>query len=433
MPKGGWHGVAALALAVALAWGQASVAHAQPLRESLAQVLADHQRIQAAEAEVDAARNAAIASLGGWYPTFDFNVDAGREKQRKPRAADTNLWFQQYELRLTQLLWDFGATNATVRSAKRVYDQAKANLEATTQSVLLEAITAHLNLIRAVEILRFALMSEENIKRQTELEDARVQRGAGLSTDVLQAKTQLAGAQARRVQAEGALQNARNRYRAVFYRDPGDLQSLIKPRPPVELLPPSLEETIALALETNPQLEAQLLAAEIARETVNQTRANEFFPTVHAVGESRYKENVEGTPGFQGEQLAKVELNYSFNLGFTAVNTLRAAKSTVTATESRYVDSRVQIEELVRNAWQNFLTAKENSEFLRNQANIAGEFIELARRERQLGRRSLIDVLSGETALINSNSDAVSAETDVALAVFNLLNVMGVLSVESVE
>ncbi len=330
-------------------------------------------------------------------------------------------------------MWDFGATNGTIRAAKRTYDQAQATLSSTRQALILEDVTAHVNLIRANELVRFALMSEENVKRQTELEDARVQRGSGFSTDVLQAKTQLAGALARRVQSEGALQNARNRYRAVFYRDPGDLQSLVKPKPPIDMLPPSLDEAIEIAMASNPQLNAQLIAADIARETVNQTRATELFPTLNAVGTSTYKQDVQGTQGFKGEQLIKVELTYSLNLGMTQVNTLRAAKSTFSATEDRYGDARTQIEELARNAWQNFLTAKENAEALRNQANIANEFLELARKERQLGRRSLIDVLAGETALINANSDAVSAESDVVLAVFNLVSVMGFLELDVIE
>ena len=72
-------------------------------------------------------------------------------------------------------------------------------------------------------------------------------------------------------------------------------------------------------------------------------------------------------------------------------------------------------------------TAKNNAELLGNQANIAAEFLEFARKERTLGRRSLLDVLSGETALINSSSDAASAEIDVAIAVFTLLDAMGEL------
>ena len=57
----------------------------------------------------------------------------------------------------------------------------------------------------------------------------------------------------------------------------------------------------------------------------------------------------------------------------------------------------------------------------------------MARRERQLGNRSLIDVLAGETALINASSDATSADTDVAIAVFTMLNVMGQLDANSVN
>ena len=433
MPRRGWRGIVFAVMAFVMVASYGTVAHAQSLQETLALVIHDHKRIRAAEMDLASARDTAIASLGDWFPTLDMTALYGFERQRKPDSADTDFFPRQIDFTLTQLLWDFGATNGTIRAAKRTYDQAQATLTSPLQAVVLEGVTAHVNLIRANELLRFALMSEENIKRQTELEDARVQRGAGFSTDVLQAKTQLAGSQARRVQAEGTLQNARNRYRAVFYRDPGDLQSLVKPRPPIDMLPSSLDEAIEISMENNPQLKAQLIAADIARETVNQTRATELFPSLSAVGSSTYKQDVQGTRNFKGEQLIKVELTYSLNLGMTQVNTLRASKSAFSAAEDRYGDARTQIEEAARNAWQNFLTAKDNAEALRNQANIANEFLELARKERQLGRRSLIDVLAGETALINANSDAVSAETDVMLAVYNLTSVMGFLELDVIE
>ena len=327
MPGGGWRGIAVAMAAFVMVASHGAGARAQSLQESLSFMIEDHKRIRAAESDLASARNTAIASLGGWFPTLDVTAFYGLEEQRKPDATDTKFYPRQVEFTLTQFLWDFGATNGTIRAAKRTYDQAQAILTSTLQSLILEGVTAHVNLIRANELVRFALISEENIKRQTELEDARVQRGSGFSTDVLQAKTQLAGSQARRVQAEGALQNARNRYRAVFYRDPGDLQSLVKPRPPIDMLPASLDETIEIAMENNPQLRAQLIAADIARETVNQTRATELFPTLNAIGTSTYKQDVQGTSGFKGEQLIKVELAYSLNLGMTQVNTLRAAKS----------------------------------------------------------------------------------------------------------
>ena len=64
-------------------------------------------------------------------------------------------------------------------------------------------------------------MCFSNLKKQTKLEDIRVKAGAGVSTDVLQAKVQLAGARARFEASKGILANQEHRYRAVF----GDLQN----------------------------------------------------------------------------------------------------------------------------------------------------------------------------------------------------------------
>ncbi len=50
-----------------------------------------------------------------------------------------------------------------------------------------------------------------------------------------------------------------------------------------------------------------------------------------------------------------------------------------------------------------------------------------------MGRRSLIDVLAGETALIYASSDAASAEVDVSIAVFTLLNVTGRLEEDALR
>ena len=70
---------------------------------------------------------------------------------------------------------------------------------------------------------------------------------------------------------------------------------------------------------------------------------------------------------------------------------------------------------------------------MQNQANISGEFLRLARKERRLGRRSLLDVLSGETVEINASSDATSAENQVIVAAYSLLFVMGDLSLEDIK
>ena len=70
---------------------------------------------------------------------------------------------------------------------------------------------------------------------------------------------------------------------------------------------------------------------------------------------------------------------------------------------------------------------------MRNQSNISGEFLALARKERKLGTRSLIDVLAGETSFITSIDSAIQAEAGRELAAYNLLFAMGLLTLDNVE
>lgn len=426
--------LAVAAVAAGCVFASAPAAHAASLYENLLDLVQNQKQIKAAEADLEAAKERAEAAWARWYPELSVTGSYGKEKINKTTGTDdTEGVPREVDVRVTQQLWDFGSTDAGVRRSRLEADRARANLTSTRQGIVLQGIEAHLNIIRAKKTLAFAEGSVANIKRQAELEDSRVQRGGGFTTDVLQAKTQLAGAEARRNNFAGALRNSVNSYRRFFNKDPGKLADLREPRVPFELLPKSLDELVKLMHENNPTLQSARLDADVLRETISQVRADEFFPTLNAIAEEKRKEDISGTIGNENEQLFKVELSYSLNLGLTSRNTLRAARGDHLATLNRYIDARDSFEQQARDQWSNLERDRSNAEFLKNQANIAAEFLELARRERQLGKRSLIDVLAGETALINANSDATSAETDVSLDVFRLINLMGKLEPDVVK
>ena len=90
-------------------------------------------------------------------------------------------------------------------------------------------------------------------------------------------------------------------------------------------------------------------------------------------------------------------------------------------------DTQIIVERKNRSAFQKLKTARLTAESLQEQADIAEAFLELARVERQLGNRSLIDILTGEVSLINAKSDTISAQYDAMLAILSLLEVIGAL------
>ncbi len=79
------------------------------------------------------------------------------------------------------------------------------------------------------------------------------------------------------------------------------------------------------------------------------------------------------------------------------------------------------------------MVAKSNHAVLANQVNIASHYLDMASSERQMGRRSLLDVLSAEMSLINAQSDLATTVVDEAIARITLLQAIGLLDLDAVE
>lgn len=413
------------------AWGAA--ARAEPLPDLLLNLIETHDRINAAKNDLQAAHSRIRETRGAWFPEMQVDFNNGYQKRANPGSQDTTKRFNETTLSITQLLWDFGKTNTDVTISEKNHESAAISLHRVRQDLILEGITAYIQVYSANRRLTLSLQSEDNIKIQTELEDARVAGGAGFSTDVLQAKTELAEAQSRRVVAEGTLRNALSRYHALFRDMPRELDTFALPPIPETLMPRTLDEAVEIGMKENFQVRIDRLAADIAKDSIDRTRQDLFYPELSAVVETSHEKNLDGTVGQRNEQIAKVELTFPFNLGMTAFDSVDASRSSFKATIDRAADTQRTAEETIRLAWADLETARQNHEVRSAQIEIAAKFLELAREEREAGRRSLLDVLSGETRLINAQSDAVLTEVSIVQAAFRLLNAMGRLEVSAVE
>jgi TolC family type I secretion outer membrane protein len=423
------HSVAAALLIIASA-GWIPSAWGAELKGTLTLLLAEHDRIKAAEEDLAAARERAKAALGVRYPTLGVTSHYGYEAQNKFESSNTSMPSREVNLELTQKLWNFGASSASIESARLTYKQAQENLETAKQTLMLEGISALLDVSRTQRNLEYAKQSVSNIKLQTELEDVRVQEGSGYSTDVLQAKSQLISAEKLRIKAEEEYEVALNRHKTVFGKYPKEEGDSPEPKIPTRLIPTSLERAIEIAQKNNPRLLYLEFGVQVAESTVAETKANELFPSVNMVAGTKLKNDVAGTKGYQGEHLVKVELSYDFNFGLSSFKRLQATKHDRQAAARRLKETRDQIEEQVRNKWKGLLLAQENASFLVAKTSVSLEFLKLTREERDLGRSSFMDVLTSETTLINALSEAVTAETSTVTKAYELLEVIGLLKVD---
>jgi len=405
-----------------------------PLARYLEPLLRTDRRLAAANEDLEAGNQRAKAALGDWFPTLKVTAwGGGKERIDNPTGtADTSLKPKETDLTLTQLITDFGKTDAKVMKARIAAQQGEVGYQTIKQTLINDAATAYANLYRASIQLRYAVQSEANLTNQLQLEQQRLNAGGGVATDVLQVQAQLAGAQARRNRAQVQVQNGNSRFFNLFGVAVMNMDTLVAPVFPGGL-PTSIEGAFKQAQESNLTIKNALLSSESARQSIRGDRAESYFPKFELIYDYKDKNNVSGSAGLKNEQLLKAQMSWSFNLGFAGTNTVKAAEHSLAAAEYRKIDAEKNAREQVAIAWQTLVSSRQTALVFANQVAALARFLELARKERALGSRTLLDVLNGETSLLNAQSDAISAEIDVLLSGYAVLQSVGQLSEAAVS
>jgi len=406
------------------------------LKESIALLMQTHDRIKSSEAGLKSSEHMEKRAKGLWYPRLNAVADAGKEDINKPDATQSTSMKRNVEtLSANQLIYDFGGTSGAIAQAKGIRNESKAKLEQVRQEVSMQGVSAYLGLIRAREMTRYAIRSEDNIKRLSGMQEALVERGVGLSYEELQIKAQLAGAQAHRVNVERSMVAARNSYRAVFKVDVTDSQidKLLLPSMPKAQMPPNLDTAVEQALDANPALQ-ELQFAIGSRQGDLAARESAMYPKFEAVAEAQRKENDQGELGIRTEGRAGLQFTYNLFQGFRDSENASAARSDITAVRKSLLDRRRTVEERVRNAWNDLKTLTKTVELYDNQANITWSFLELIKKKKALGGDvNLLDILVGERDYISATSSKVTADIDLITAAYSLFYQMGQLRPEVVE
>ena len=412
---------------------QAVTPESQDMSGFLTELIKTDRRLSIARSELEAAELRVKSAWGDWFPDLSITMFSGDEKINYRSASGTNssLDAKETDYKLTQLLWDFGKTNSKIRSSEFSRDMAGNSYITAEQTLLADATAAYINLFRSMSALELAYNAEKALFDQLTLEMKRQDAGAGVKTDVLQARAQLQGAQARRSRAQSQAQQAQARFMNIFGVLPQSLAAMKRPQSPGIPLPKTFDEAIETGLNNNPTMKGAKLSTFLATETKNQSTAG-MLPKVEAIWDYKHKDDIAGTSGTKTEEIAKINVTWNFNLGLRDYYADAANAKAIVGSAAREVDAERNAKEEIGSAFRTLGLSRQTAEFLNKQVESAEQFLELARKEREMGKRSLLDVLSGEATLAGAKSDALSAEMDVLLATYNLLRAMGKLDVGSI-
>jgi adhesin transport system outer membrane protein len=403
---------------------------AEPLKDALASLRGTHPQIHAAQQLYQAGQAREDEAFSGYLPKAELLGETGPEavENHPPRnnGEDFDARRDRARIQVTQNLFNGFGDRARLQAAKSNSDVLGATLDATKQAVYLEAITAYLNVLREQKLINVATLNERNIQNQLRLEDERVQRGAGITVDVLQAKSRLQIARERRVAFEGRLRAATARYMQVFDRMP-EIATLEDARPPAGQLPQSLGDAIDLGRSENPNARISDFTAR-ANDKRRDIEESEYYPTLDVVGQAEYEDNTGGLEGQQETYSLFLRGRWEFFSGLKTRARVDAASKTYEASKSTKRYTLRKVDEEVRIAWENLLTQRERVSLLDNAVTIADEVLRARRQLREAGKETALNVLDAEGEVFNSQINRIEAEYDARIAGYRVMFATGQLN-----
>lgn len=396
------------------------------IEDTIYGVLRNHHNIRGMMENRDALTHEVRRAQAGFGPRVDVTGQAGgsvlSDSNTRTQNLDKQMWGKVgYSAQLVQPIWDGFATRSRVRTATSTLESQKYRVFDTATSLSLDAIIAHIDLLRRRKIYE---LSEENVTHHKGLvgqAQDRASLGADTAADVTQAQSRLQRAYSSLSEAKAALLVAEETYvRLTGLPAASRLQ-------PVSMPPQLFAATQAVmdqAKKSNPKLAAYLQDIRASRGERELADAA-FSPTL----------NLEAGPNYTNLGGASDRWVYSFDvMGVVRWNIFnsgadvaerRAASARMRQTRQVMYNFMDDLKLDVESTWINYQAAQEQY----NHYSKAIEYNKYTRtaylEQFQIGKRSILDVLDTESELYNSATQAETARGNILVGAYRLSALTG--------
>ncbi len=408
------------------------VCAADTLDWALAQAYQNNPTLNAQRAAARAQDEGVPQALSGYRPraTLTATVAAQNQSLLTRSAAgysESNSQFTPHTVgvTVTQTLFNGYQTANRTRQAEAQVSAGRATLAVTEESILLQAATAYMNLLRDGAILDLQRRNVEVLQEQLRQTRDRFNVGEVTRTDVAQAESRLAAGRSQVLTAESNYVSSKAIYRQTIGVEPGKLAAAT----PVDRLSPrTLNEAIATGREFNPNVAAAMFGIDTA---LLQVKINEgaLLPTVTATAnvqqawEPSISQNIAVLQQFSASLLGQVTV--PIYQGGGEYSLIRQAKETLGQQRINLDTARDLVQSNVVQAWGQLEAAKAQIQATQAQVNAAEIALNGVREEARVGQRTTLDVLNAQQELVNARVALVTAQRDRVVASYTLLSAVG--------
>lgn len=403
-------------------------AMAQTLEEALARAYETNPQLLAIRARLRGTDESVAQAVSGWRPTVTVTANVGKTHSSSSGGSSSSSGSQNRtprsgSLSVTQNLYRGGRTTAEISRSENQVQAERARVLDTEQSVMLQAATAYMNVVRDQAVLELNINNEKVLKRQLEAARDRFRVGEVTRTDVAQAEARLSRATADRVRSEGNLVSAR----AVFRNVIGDWPGTLKAAKPLAGLPTGEEEAVNLARANAPSVFAAQFDERAAKDDVRVNRSD-FLPVLDLEGSLTRRDEASSTSSRSETAAMSLELTVPLYQAGGVSSRVRQAMQ-VAAQRRNEVDRAIRdAVERGSRAWEALATARAQIKSFTAEVRASTIALEGVEQEAAVGSRTVLDVLDAEQELRDAKVNLVRAQRDEVVATFDLRAAVGDLT-----
>jgi outer membrane protein len=404
----------------------APVAQAETLGDALIAAYRNSNLLDQNRALLRAADEDVADAVGTLQPVVNFIVQSEwqySQREFNGEVFSSDSFSTSFRLSAEMTLIDFGRNRLAIEVAKETVLATREALVNIEQEVLLDAVTAFVNVRLATEIVDLRQNNLRLITQELRAAQDRFEVGEITRTDVSLAEARLAESRASLAAAEGDLLVARESYKAATGAYPGNLQAL----PPTPRTARTQEEATEIALRTHPRIRQSQREVVISGLNIARAKA-EMEPRLSAEASIGLDETLKNENGG-----ITLQLGQTLYAGGRLAAALRQSIANEEANRAVLLQNGVLVAQAVGNAWSNLLVTSASIEANERQIVAAQAAFDGVREEATLGARTTLDVLDAEQDLLDARAAKLQAEAQRYVGVYSLLSSMGLLTVEHLD
>ncbi len=409
-----------LLLGTALALLPLVSASGETIEESMIKAYMTNPTLAAERAQLRVTDENLPQALALRRPTVTGQGDVGASYTDANPGGDEGLAPRDASIGVTQPLWTGGRADAAVSQAEYLVRAERANLMNTEETVLLQAATAHLDVVRDQTLLDLAVNNVKVLAESRDEAKAQLAAGVATQTDLAQAEARLAQSVADERRSEANLTNSRANYLQAV----GEMPGTLKAPPPVKSLPVSEEAAVKQATVYNPQVLTAQANEQAARAGIDVAQA-QLMPSLGVSGQLAHQDDQQIGTGRTDSAQVLLTLTVPLYQGGGEYSKIRAAKE-------NFGETRNQIEAALRvatlnatQAWQNLEAAQANISSFQSQIEANTIAYKGVVEEQRVGTRTLLDVLNAQQELFTSQSNLATAQHDEAVSAYQVKSAIG--------